>query len=104
VPELIAPEVEISSAQVWTIKYPETVLVLKYTLIVADPEKETVQWISLIHIVAVRRHQTIFLTRLDKADGIMGDHSPQGARDGSGKCGRRPSSFRELGQTSARPG
>lgn len=50
--------VELSSGQVWTIKHPETVIVLKNTLIVADPDSETVQWISLIHIVAVRRQQT----------------------------------------------
>jgi hypothetical protein len=50
-------EVELSSGQVWTIKHPENVMVLKNTLVVADPEADTVQWISLIHIVAVRRRQ-----------------------------------------------
>ena len=51
-------EVELSSGQVFTIKHPETVIVMKNTLVVADPETETVQWTSLIHVVAVRRRQT----------------------------------------------
>ena len=50
-------EVELSSGQVWTIKHPENVMVLKNTLVVAEPETDTVQWISLIHIVAVRKRQ-----------------------------------------------
>jgi hypothetical protein len=52
-------DVELSSGQIFTIKHPETVLVLKNTLVVADPETDTVQWTSLIHIVAVRRRQEI---------------------------------------------
>jgi hypothetical protein len=55
-------EVELSSGQVLMIKHPETVIVMKNTLVVADPDKETVQWISLIHITAVRRHQTALPT------------------------------------------
>lgn len=51
-------EVELSSGQVFAIKHPETVIVLKNTLVVADPETETVQWTSLIHVVAIRRRQT----------------------------------------------
>jgi hypothetical protein len=51
-------EVELSSGQVFTIKHPETVIVLKNTLVVADPDTETVQWTSLIHVTAVRRRQT----------------------------------------------
>jgi hypothetical protein len=50
-------DVELSSGQIFTIKHPETVIVLKNTLVVADPEKDSVQWTSLIHIVAVRRRQ-----------------------------------------------
>jgi hypothetical protein len=50
-------EVELSSGQVFLIKHPETVMVLKNTLVVADPETDTVQWTSLIHIVSVRRRQ-----------------------------------------------
>ncbi|HWG42091.1 MAG TPA: hypothetical protein VN688_04845 [Gemmataceae bacterium] len=50
-------EVELSSGQVFAIKHPETVIVLNNTLVVADPETETVQWTSLVHIVAVRRRQ-----------------------------------------------
>jgi hypothetical protein len=50
-------EVELSSGQVITIKHPETVMVLKNTLVVAEPETDTVQWTSLIHVVAVRRRQ-----------------------------------------------
>jgi hypothetical protein len=55
-------EVELSSGQVFLVKHPETVIVLKNTLVVADPETETVQWTSLIHIVAVRRRQTTLPT------------------------------------------
>jgi len=50
-------EVELSSGQIFLIKHPETVIVLKNTLVVADPETDTVQWTSLIHVVAVRRRQ-----------------------------------------------
>jgi hypothetical protein len=51
-------EVELSSGQVFHVKHPENVIVLKNTLVVAEPETDTVQWTSLIHIVAVRKHQT----------------------------------------------
>jgi len=51
-------EVELSSGQIFNIKHPENVIVLKNTLVVADPETETVRWTSLIHVVAVRRRQT----------------------------------------------
>jgi hypothetical protein len=50
-------EVELSSGQVFSIKHPETVMVLKNTLVVADPETDTVQWTSLVHITAVRKRQ-----------------------------------------------
>jgi hypothetical protein len=50
-------EVELSSGQVFVIRHPENVLVLKNTLVVAEPETDMVQWTSLIHIVAVRRRQ-----------------------------------------------
>jgi hypothetical protein len=50
-------EVELSSGQVFTIKHPENVIVLKNTLVVAEPETDTVQWVSLIHIASVRRRQ-----------------------------------------------
>jgi hypothetical protein len=50
-------EVKLSSAQVFTIKHPENAIVLKNTLVVADPDTDTVQWTSLIHVVAVRRRQ-----------------------------------------------
>ena len=52
-------EVELSSGQIFMIKHPETVIVLKHTLVVADPETDSVQWTSLIHIVAIRRRQTM---------------------------------------------
>jgi hypothetical protein len=52
-------EVELSSGQVFPIKHPETVIVLNNTLVVADPETETVQWTSLVHVVAVRRRQAM---------------------------------------------
>jgi hypothetical protein len=51
-------EAELSSGQIFAIKHPENVIVLPNTLVVADPETETVQWTSLIHVVAVRRLQT----------------------------------------------
>jgi hypothetical protein len=51
-------EVELSSGQIFTIKHPENVIVMKNTLVVADPETETVRWTSLIHVVSVRRRQT----------------------------------------------
>jgi hypothetical protein len=35
-------EVELSRAQILTIKHPDAVLVLKNTLVVADPDAETV--------------------------------------------------------------
>jgi hypothetical protein len=50
-------EVELSSGQAFAIKHTETVIVLNNTLVVADPETETVQWTSLVHVVAVRRRQ-----------------------------------------------
>ncbi len=51
-------EVELSSGQVFFLKHPETVLVLKNTLVVADPDTEMVQWTSLPHVAAVRRRPT----------------------------------------------
>ena len=50
-------EVELSSGQIFSIKHPENVIVLNNTLVVADPDSETVQWTSLIHVVAARRRQ-----------------------------------------------
>ena len=50
-------EVELSCGQIFTIKHPESVMVTRYTLIVAEPEDDIVQWTSLIHIVAVRRRE-----------------------------------------------
>ena len=50
-------ELELSSGQIFAVKHPETVIVLNNTLVVADAETETVQWTSLVHIVAVRRRQ-----------------------------------------------
>jgi len=55
-------EVELSSGQVWTITHPENVLATKSTLVVVDPPTDTVQWISLIHVVAVRRRQSTMPT------------------------------------------
>ena len=51
-------EVELSSGQVLTITHPENVIVTKSTLVVVDPPTDTVQWTSLIHVVAVRRRQS----------------------------------------------
>ncbi len=55
-------EVELSSGQIITIRHPENVMVLKNTLVAADPETDNVQWTSIIHIVAVRRRQTSLLS------------------------------------------
>ena len=51
-------EVELSSGQVFSITHPENVMVLKNTLVVTDPEEDTVQWTSLVHINAVRKRQS----------------------------------------------
>jgi hypothetical protein len=51
-------EVELSSGQVFNIKHPENVIVLKNTLVVTEPETDTVQWTSLIHVTAVRLRQS----------------------------------------------
>jgi hypothetical protein len=50
-------EVELSSGQIFSIRHPKNVIVLKNTLVVTEPETDTVQWTSLIHVVAVRRRQ-----------------------------------------------
>ncbi len=50
-------EIELSSGQVHVIKHPENVMVLKNTLVMTEPEKDIVQWVSLIHIDAVRKRQ-----------------------------------------------
>ena len=50
-------EVELSSGQIFSIRHAENVIVLKNTLVVTEPETDTVQWTSLIHIVAVRRRE-----------------------------------------------
>lgn len=50
-------EVELSSGQIFSIRHPENVIVLKNTLVAADPDTDTVQWTSLIHVAAVRRKQ-----------------------------------------------
>lgn len=50
-------EVELSSGQIFRITHPENVMVTKHTLIVVEPERDIVQWTSLIHIVAVRRQE-----------------------------------------------
>ena len=52
-------EAELSSGQVFTITHPENVIVMKNTLVVTDPPTDTVQWTSLIHVVAVRRRQSL---------------------------------------------
>ncbi|HVS35598.1 MAG TPA: hypothetical protein VMS17_08450 [Gemmataceae bacterium] len=55
-------EVGLSSGQVWTITHPENVILTKSTLVLVDPPTDTVQWISLIHVVAVRRRQSTMST------------------------------------------
>ena len=51
-------EVELSSGQIFMVKHPENVIVLKNTLVVAEPETDTVQSTSLIDIIVVRKHQS----------------------------------------------
>ena len=51
-------EVELSSGQIFMVKHPENVIVLKNTLVVAEPETDTVQWTSLIDTIVVRKHQS----------------------------------------------
>ena len=51
-------EVELSSGQVFTIRHPENVMVLRNTLVVADPERDSVQWTSLIHVTSIRQRQS----------------------------------------------
>jgi hypothetical protein len=48
-------EVQLSSGQVYEIKHPENAMVLKNTLVIAEPETDFVMWCSLIHVTAVRR-------------------------------------------------
>ena len=55
-------EVELSSGQVFSIKHPQTVMVLKNTLVVTEPETAMVQWTSLVHVVAVRKRQSALPT------------------------------------------
>jgi hypothetical protein len=50
--------VELSSGQIFTIKHPENVMVLKNTPVVADPERDTVKWTSLIHITSVQKRRS----------------------------------------------
>jgi len=52
-------EVELSSGQVLSVRHPENVIVLKNTLVVAEPETDMVQWSSLIHVVGIRRKQAL---------------------------------------------
>ena len=52
-------EVELSSGQVWTVTHPENVILTKNTLVVVDPPTDMVQWISLIHVVAVTCQSTM---------------------------------------------
>jgi hypothetical protein len=51
-------DVELSSGQIFTIKHPENVIVMKNTLVVTEPERDSVRWTSLIHVVSVRRRPT----------------------------------------------
>lgn len=52
-------EIELSSGQVLSVRHPENVMVLKNTIVVADPETDMVQWSSLIHLVGIRRKQSL---------------------------------------------
>ena len=71
-------EAELSSGQVFTIKHPENVIVMKNTLVVADPESETVQWTSLIHVVAVcganRPCRLLRVMLMDKENDVTKTH------------------------------
>jgi hypothetical protein len=47
-------EVQLSSGQTYAIKHPECAIVMKNTLVIADPEADSVIWCSLIHVAAIR--------------------------------------------------
>ena len=50
--------VQLSSGQVYRVTHPEAVKLLKNTLVIGDPETDSVIWCSIIHITAIRRQQT----------------------------------------------
>jgi hypothetical protein len=50
-------EVQLSSGQEYRVTHPEAVMLLKNTLVIGDPETDSVVWCALIHIAAIRRHQ-----------------------------------------------
>lgn len=51
-------EVELSSGQVYRVTHPETVMLLKNTLVVGDPATDAVILCSLIHVPAIRKAQS----------------------------------------------
>ncbi len=50
-------EVQLSSGQFYRVTHPEAVMLLKNTLVIGDPETDSVIWCSIIHITAIRRQQ-----------------------------------------------
>jgi len=54
-----AIEVQLSSGQVYPVKHPENAIVMKNTLVIADPERDSVVWCSLIHVAAIGRRSEL---------------------------------------------
>lgn len=52
-------EVHLSSGTVYSIRHPECAFVMKNTLVVGDPEKETVNSCSLIHVTNIIKKQPV---------------------------------------------
>jgi hypothetical protein len=50
-------EVQLSSGQTYRVSHPDAVMLLKNTLVIGDPETDSVIWCSLIHITAIRGQQ-----------------------------------------------
>ena len=55
-------EVQLSSGQVYEIRHPENAIVLKNTLVIAEPDTDFAMWCSLIHVTAIRRKGEMLAT------------------------------------------
>jgi hypothetical protein len=50
-------EVQLSSGQNYRVAHPETVMLLKNTLVIGDSQTDAAIWCALVHITAIRREQ-----------------------------------------------
>ena len=48
-------EVFLSSGQSYQIRHPENAIVMKNTLVVAEPETDGVAWCSLFHVASIQK-------------------------------------------------